>query len=307
MSATASKLGPGIAPYVFVAPFVAVFGAFMLGPLIGSIGLSMRATAGPAVSDFVFLDNFAFLLRDPDFWTALRNTFIFAAGSVFLQLPLSLALAMALNSDSIAGRAFLRLVYFAPVLVGLVFAALLFQIVFEKDTGLLNTALASFADSARGWTGLPFSFDPEFPWLTRFVLPALILAALWMYTGFNMVYFLAALQSVDRSLLEAASIDGAGPWRRFLHVTVPAIRPVGSFVVLLSIIGSMQLFELPWIMLNGGPGPDNRGLTIVMYLYQWGFQSGDLGYAAAIGWVLAVILIVFALAQRTLSGEKATS
>ncbi|MEM9082344.1 MAG: sugar ABC transporter permease [Planctomycetota bacterium] len=299
-----TRLSSRIAPYLMVLPFVSIFLLFIVYPLFSSASLSMHATAGPSVSEFVFLDNFRFLLADELFWIALRNTVIFTTASVFIQIPLALGLALALNSRGIVGRGLLRLVFFSPVLIGLVFAGLLFQLIFEKETGLINSLLFQLTDTLSGLTGIDSVFDPEFPWLTRFVMPALVLVALWMYTGFNMVYFLAALQNVDRTLLEAASIDGAGAWSRFLHITIPAIRPVGTFVVLLSIIGSMQLFELPWIMLNG-PGPDNRGLTVVMYLYQWGFESGDLGYASAIGWALAIIMMAFALLQRVFSGERA--
>jgi len=137
------------------------------------------------------------------------------------------------------------------------------------------------------------------------VMPALIIAALWLYVGFNMVYFLAALQNVPGELMESAGIDGAGPWDRFVHVTLPHITPVAGFVVLLSILGSFQLFELPFVLL-GGAGPENRGLTLVMYLYNTGFVTGDLGYASAIGWVLALILASVTIVQRTISrkGEE---
>jgi ABC-type sugar transport system permease subunit len=158
---------------------------------------------------------------------------------------------------------------------------------FEKRSGLVNTLLHAIIPA----------FDPEFAWLQVYVMPALILAALWLYVGFNMVYFLAALQNVPEELVEAAALDGAGPWQRFRHVVLPEILPVVSFVVLLSLLGSFQLFELPFILL-GGAGPDNRGLTVVMYLYQNGFVTGNLGYASAIGWVLAFILGGFALAHR---------
>ena len=157
----------------------------------------------------------------------------------------------------------------------------------KKNTGLLNVWLNS-------WIG----FDLEFPWMERHVMTGLIVAGMWMYVGFNMVYFLAALQNVDRSIEEAALVDGAGPWQRFRHVTVPAIRPVAGFVVLLSIIGSFQLFELPFVLLNNTAGPDNRGLTVVMYLYQTGFEVGDLGYASAIGWSLAILLMILAVGLR---------
>ncbi|MFN7020338.1 MAG: carbohydrate ABC transporter permease, partial [Phycisphaerales bacterium] len=223
---------------------------------------------------------------------AVRNTLLFAAGSVFIQLPLSLLLALLLNRPGLRGRMFLRAVFFSPVLVGVVFVAMIFGMLFEKRTGLINQSLHA-----------TFGWDLDFPWLQQFVIPALIIASLWQYVGFNMLYFLSALQSVRPELVEAASIDGAGSWRRFLHVVVPQIRPVASFVVLLSIIGSFQLFELPYVLLNGTAGPDNSGLTVVMYLYQTGFDQGDLGYASAVGWLLSTILIGFAIMQRRLGGD----
>jgi ABC-type sugar transport system permease subunit len=131
-------------------------------------------------------------------------------------------------------------------------------------------------------------------------MPAMIIAAFWMYVGFNMVYFLAALQNVSKDLLEAAEVDGANAWQRFLNVTIPAILPVGTFVVLLSFIGSMQLFELPYLLVGAGGGPDKQGLSVVMYLFDKGFTVGDLGYASAIGWLLAMILFAFAMAQKFL-------
>jgi ABC-type sugar transport system permease subunit len=125
---------------------------------------------------------------------------------------------------------------------------------------------------------------------------------MWLYVGFNMIYFLAALQAVPRELYEAAAVDGAGPLRRFWHVTLPGIKPVVVFVVVLSTIGSFKLFELPWLLLNQQSGPDQAGLTIVMYLYQNGFVTGDLGYASAIGWTLTIGVILLALVQIRLSG-----
>jgi len=274
-------------PLLFLAPFLIIFLAFTAYPLVQSVSLSMHQTYGPKTSIFVGPRNFTQLFQDALFWKALGNTFIFALGSVLLQLPLSLGLALLLDRPGIRGRLFFRLVYFSPSLAGIVFVALLFGPIFEKNTGLLNVWLHS-------WVG----FDLEFPWMERHVMTGLIVAGLWMYVGFNMIYFLAALQSVDRSIEEAALVDGAGPGRRFLHVTIPAIRPVAGFVVLLSIIGSFQLFELPFVLLNNTAGPDNRGLTIVMYLYQTGFEIGDLGYASAIGWSLAILLMVLAIGLR---------
>ncbi len=286
---------PKWAPYLLVSPFVVVFAVFMVYPMLYSVVLAMQQTYGPKASEFVFLDNFKNLLTDPFFWKAMRNTFVFAAGSVFIQLPLSLSLAMLLNHEKVKGRVFFRMVFFSPALVGTVFIAVMFGLMFNKQ-GLINFTLHSLFPA----------FDPEFPWLERFVMGSLILAALWQYVGFNMVYFLAALQNVSRDLLEAAMVDGAGAWARFMNVTIPAIRPVASFVVLLSLIGSFQLFELAWVILNNSAGPNDQGLTVVMYLYQKGFVNFELGSASAIGWALAVLLMFFAVIQHRVAriGEE---
>jgi ABC-type sugar transport system permease subunit len=196
---------PAWVPWLFLAPFLLTIAVFLAWPLIQSVLLSMQQTYGPRTSRWIGFENFTFLLGDPLFWKALRNTVIFACGSVFLQLPLSLGLALLLNRPGLKGRAFFRLIFFAPSLVGLVFVGLMFALMFEKRTGMINVALhALFA-----------SFNPEFPWLQEYVMPALILAALWLYVGFNMIYFLAALQNVPAELMEAAALDGAGPWQRF--------------------------------------------------------------------------------------------
>jgi ABC-type sugar transport system permease subunit len=281
---------PPATPYLFLAPFLAVFLVFLLYPLVQSVALAMQQTFGPRHTAFVFLDNFVHLLQDPRFFKALRNTVLFASASVLLQLPLSLGLALLLNRPDIRGRAFFRLIFFSPALVGAVFVGVMFAIIFQRRTGLLNIILHRL-----------IGFDLDFPWLQAYVMPALILASLWMWTGFNMIYFLAALQNVDRDLVDAAEIDGAGSWGKFWNVILPAIRPIAGFVLLLSLIGSFQLFELPYLLLNNSTGPNDSGLTIVMYLFETGFNLGDLGYASAIGWMLAIILVALAMLQRRLS------
>ncbi len=289
-----------LAPYAMLAPFAIIFALFTAYPLVRSLGLSLEQTFGPSASRWVGVRNYEFLVRDPLFWRALRNTVVYSAGSLFVQLPIALALALLLERPSIRGRGVLRLVLFSPSIVGVAFAAMIFGVIFEKRTGLLNIVLHALTSR------FPTPWSLDFPWLQQQVMPALIVASLWMFVGFNMTYFSAALQNVRRELVEAAALDGASPWQRFLHVIVPEILPVGGFVVLLSLIGSFQLFELPYLLLTGA-GPDNRGLTIVLYLYQTGFDSGDLGYASAIGWVLTIILAGAALAQRRLvrAGESA--
>ncbi len=283
------------AAWIFLAPFLLIVLVFVLYPLAQSTVLAFQQTYGPGTKTFVGTDNFTNMMTDPVFWTAVRNTVVYALGSLFIQLPLALMLAMALNSPKLRGRGLYRLIFFSPQLMGLVFVSVLAALMFEKRAGLVNQSL----ETLLGWAWTPEGIGTwlDFPWLESHVMSTLILISLWMYVGFNMIYFLAALQSVDDTLLEASEIDGAGPIARFRHVIVPAIRPVASFVVMLSMIGSLQLFELPFVLLDGSGGPGNQGLTVVMYLYQSGFEVGDLGYASAIGWVLAIMLIGLALLQ----------
>lgn len=281
------------APYFFIAPFVVLFGVFVAYPLLYSLALVTQQTSGPNDRVYVGLSNFGWLFSDPEFHLAVRNSLIFTAGSIFLQIPAALGLALLLNRTDLRGRAIFRLIFFAPILVGLAFVAVLFGLIFEKNTGLVNVLLAGISAWVPGW-----QHDIEFAWLQEYGLWAMILAAFWLSTGYNMIYFLAALQNVSRDLVEAAEIDGAGPWSRFLHVTLPAIRPIGTFVVLLSIIGSIQLFELPYLLLDPGGGQEGQGLTVVMYLYNRGFDLGDLGMSSTVGWVISVFLLGIAAVQK---------
>jgi ABC-type sugar transport system permease subunit len=281
------------APYLFTAPFVVTFAVFALYPMVKSLVLALFITSGPKSQVFVGLENFAFLFTDPSFFKAVQNTAIFTFFSVFLQLPVSLGLAILLNSKLVRLRNLFRFGFFSPYLMGQVFVAVLFSVIFAPRLGLLNQVLSRMALAASNtdWLGT-----------AGLVMPALVLTSLWMYAGFNMVYFLAALQAVDRDLYDAAAVDGANAFQRFWHVTMPSIKPVAVFVVVLSTIGSFQLFELPYLMLQNTSGPEQAGLTVVMYLYQKGFESGDLGYASVVGWTLALGVLVISLVQMRLAG-----
>lgn len=290
-----SKLRSGTPPYLFLAPYFAVVSLFFVYPLIYATILAFYQTNGAVSRVFVGFDNFRFILTDRDFHQALWNTSYFAFFSVCLQLPLSLALAMLLNSKGGRAKGFFRLAIFAPNLVGQVFVGVLFTMLFTPQYGLFNILLHELV----GW-GL------QQQWLSdpRLVMPAVVIAALWLSVGFHMIYFLAALQNVDQSLVEAARIDGAGPWTLFWNVTRPAITPVATFVLVMSTIGSFQLFELPYTLLqsSGGYGPANSGMTVVGYLYNNGFENGDLGIAAAVGWLLTLIILSVSLVQIRVSG-----
>ena len=289
------RLQQKIAPYLFVSPYLILFAVFGVYPILKSLQLSTYATNGPKDMVFIGLDNFAYIFRDTAFHTAVKNTVVFALWSIFLQLPLALALAMLLSARWLRGREWFRLVFFSPNLLGQVFVGVLFWVLFTPQYGLVNQFL-HWLTNGRVALDTKWLSDPAL------VMPALVLTSLWMYVGFNMIYFLAALQAVDRDLYEAATVDGANGWQQFQAVTLPGIRPVAVFVLVTSTIGSFQLFELPWTMLSSSAGPNNAGLTVVMYLYLNGFVTGDLGLASAVGWTLAFGILLISLIQMRITG-----
>jgi ABC-type sugar transport system permease subunit len=276
-----------LAPYLFVAPFVALFAVFLLYPMARSLHLSMHRTAGTEAREFVGLGHYRYILTDRLFWLACLNTVVFAVLFLSVQIPASLGLAVLLNSPGVRFRNAFRFAFFSSHVVGGVFVAVLFRVLMAPRQGLVNKVIGRlpFVGSDINWLG-----DP---WFAR---PAIVVAALWVTIGWGMVYFLAALQAVDRELYEAAEVDGAGRWSRFWNVTLPGIRPVLGFLVVVGTIAALSLFELPYVFFQG-PGPQSAGLTIVMYLYSYGFQAGDAGYAAAVGWILVVLIFFLSAAQ----------
>ncbi|MDB6168575.1 MAG: hypothetical protein JWM88_1439 [Verrucomicrobia bacterium] len=280
-------------PWLFLSPFLVFFALFASWPVARSLMLAFEQTYGPRTKAFVGLLNFQAVWHDPYFWTAVRNTLLFTGGTLLVQIPLALGLALLMNRPRLRGRAAFRLLFFSPSIIGFVFAGTLFFLLLEKRIGLLNAGLHTVFSH----------WDPDFPWIDHYVMTSLIIASAWLSAGFHMAYLLAALQNVSGDLLDAAAIDGAGPWRRFWHVTLPGIRPVLEVLVLLTLITGFQVFDLPFIFYNDsmGNGPNNQALTIVTYLYQTGFIAGNLGYASAIGWLLTLALIGLALAHRHLT------
>ncbi len=279
--------------YLFVLPFVLIFCSFFLYPLGQSVVLSLFRSVGPRQSRFVGLSNYAFLLRDPLFWLSVANTLLFAFLFLVLQVPLSLGLALLLNRKQIWFRDLFRFAFFASYLVGNVFVAVIFMVLLAQRTGLVNRGIAALlpgVGSEINWRG-----D------ARFAMPAVVLAALWLSMGQAMIYFLAALGAVDRELHEAAEVDGAGRWAGFIHVTLPGIRPVLLYLLLVGTIYALQLFELPYVFFQGF-GPRFAGMTVVGYLFMNGFLAGDIGYAAAAGWVLFLLISILALVQLKASG-----
>ena len=297
MSANVKKMKGGpdrhpMAPWMFLAPYLLYAAVFFAYPLLYAGWLAFHQTDGPS-SVFVgckgIYDNFLFIFSDPRFYKALSNTTIYAIASICIQLPISLGLAMLLNSSASRMKSAFRLMIFSPNLVGQIFVGVMFAVIFTPFDGLFNKGLYALV----GW-----GLDKQWLQDPNLLLPGLIIISLWMYVGYNMIYFLAGLQSVDKQLIEAAQIDGASSWQTFLHITLPQIKPIAIFVVIMSTIGSYQLFELPFALMKGeGFGPNNAAMTVVGYLYEWGFNNGDLGTAAAIGWIRAAIIFTISIIQ----------
>ena len=280
-----------LAPYLFVAPFVILFCAFMLYPMGRSVVMSFYKYSGPRTHRFVGLEHYAFFLTDKLLWLAVANTVVYTVIFMSLQVPLSLGLAMLLNNPGVRFRNAFRFAFFAPYLVGNVFVSVIFMLLLAQRHGLIPRTLGLINPAwlETSWLGDPIN-----------ARIAIILASLWLSVGWGMVFFLAALQGVDRELYEAAEVDGAGAWSTFWNVTLPGIRPVTTFLVVTGTIGSFQLFELPYVIFlqeGGAAGPKWAGLTVVMYLYQQGFEAGDLGAAAAVGWFLVLMILTVALFQ----------
>jgi ABC-type sugar transport system permease subunit len=279
----------GLAPYLFLAPFIILFFLFFAYPVGYAFYLSLFKRVGFAPPSYVGLHNYADLLGDGRFLHSLGNTSYYAAGSLFVLSPLALLIALALNSDLLRLKGLYRLLFFLPFVTSAVVVALMFSLVFDKTYGLLNAAL--------GLVGIP-----RIPWIesTTWSMPSIILLGIWTYVGINAMYFLAGLQNIPKELVEAARIDGANAVGIFWHVTVPQLRPIILFVAVQAIIGSYNLFAQPFVLTRGGP--EDSTLTMTLYLYQEGFQFGQFGYAAAIGYAIAFIIIVISVVQLWVLG-----
>jgi multiple sugar transport system permease protein len=274
----------------FLAPALGVILVFFLLPVIGGFLLSLTDFDIYGLADtgnirFMGLEQYRNLARSPVFWQAMRNTILFALIAGPLTVAASLGAALLLNAKVARFKPFFRTVYFAPVVTTLVAVAIVWRYMFHPRFGLLNTALGWFGVDPIDWLG-----DP------RFALPAIVILAIWKNFGYNMIIFVAGLQSVPEELYEAAKIDGAGALRQFRHITIPMLAPTFLFVGVITAIGYLQLFAEPYVMTPDG-GPLNSTLSVVMLMYREGFRWWSMGYAAAIAFVLFIVIVSASLLQ----------
>ncbi|HYC00707.1 MAG TPA: sugar ABC transporter permease [Candidatus Limnocylindrales bacterium] len=275
-----------------LGPALAVILLFFVVPVLASLALSLTdfdiyALADASALRLVWLRNYTDLLSDPLFWRALRNTLYFVVVGGPLSIAVSLAAALLVHSRLLYAKAFFRTVFFLPVTTTIVAVAVVWRYLYHPRFGLLNQALAAIGIEPVDWLG-----DP------RWSMPAIILMSVWKGFGFNMIVFLAGLQSVPVRLYEAASLDGAGAWRQFRHVTLPMLAPTIVFVTMLTAIGYFQLFAEPYVMTQGGPAGSTR--SVVLLMYEEGFRWWNIGRAAAIAFVLFGIILVATLLQLRL-------
>jgi multiple sugar transport system permease protein len=276
----------------FLAPAIGLMTFFFFIPVLAGLLLSLTdfdiyAIGSPETARFVGLQNYERLLSNPVFWTALRNTFYFVFVGGPLSVLVSLAAALQLSAPRVRLRSLFRTVYFAPVVTTLVAVAIVWRYLYHPRYGLLNYVLGIFGLGPIDWLG-----DPNW------AMPAIILLAVWKNFGYNMLIFVAGLATIPDDLYEAAAIDGAGPSRRFLHVTLPGLAPTFLFVGVTTMIGYFQLFAEPYVMTQGGP---LRATTsVVLLMYEEGFRWWRMGIASSIALVLLVITLAGTLVQMRL-------
>ncbi|WP_062014916.1 carbohydrate ABC transporter permease [Aureimonas sp. AU4] len=282
-----------LTPYQFLAPYLLVFAVFWCWPLAESVILSFQNTR---VNPWVFdLDiNWRRLWLDRQFHNALGNTLFVLVVQVPIMLALATALALALDAPYLRGRALFRFAFFAPVVVSEVAYSVVFRLLFNGQFGAVNAGLETL--------GLP-----RIDWLYRDgpAMAVVILAVTWRWTGYNAIILLAGLQSIPKELYEAARMDGASAWRRFLNVTLPQLAPVIVFCLVLSVIGTMQLFAEPWLITgqsNRGPGQGTEMLGT--YLYKQGFANLNFGYASTIAYTIALMAGLIAALNILLVGRR---
>jgi multiple sugar transport system permease protein len=285
------------AAWFFVAPALALIGVFFFVPVAASLFLSVTdfdiyAVASTENTRFVGLDNYARLLRTPIFWSSLRNTFYFALVGGPLTIAVSLATALLLNAKLVRWKSLFRTIYFTPFVTTLVAVAIVWRYLYHTRYGLLNYALDTLGIAPVDWLG-----DP------RWAMPSIILMAVWKNFGYNMLIFIAGLQSIPDELYDAANVDGAGPVRQFFTVTLPMLRPTLVFVSVITMIGYFQLFAEPYVMTQGGPLRSTT--SVVLLMYEEGFRWWRMGYAAAIAFVLFIVILLATLVQFRVQRERA--
>jgi len=285
------------AAWGFLSPALVLIGLFFVGPILIGLLLSFTdfdiyAIADPSTVRVVGLENYGRILTDREFGNALRNTLTFVLLGGPLSVLTSLLVAMLVSSKLARWKDLFRVVFFMPVVTTLVGVAIVWRYLYHPRYGLIDAGLTQIGLPAIDWLG-----DPHW------AMPAIVLFAVWKNFGYNMLIFVAGLQSIPEELYEAARIDGASGLSRFLHVTLPALAPTFLFVGVITMIGQFQLFAEPYVMTQGGPLRST--VSVILLMYEQGFRWWRMGYAAAIAFVLLAMVLVATWIQLKLApGER---
>jgi lactose/L-arabinose transport system permease protein len=278
--------------YGFLTPYLLVFLAFWIWPIITSFWLSFMNTRS---ANWTFNPRVTWgrLFTDPAFANALWNTLIILVIQVPIMIALATVLATLLNSPALKARGLFRFAFFAPVVVGEVAYAAVFRLMFNYEFGIINKMLES--------VGLP-----EIAWLAdpTAAMAVIIIAVTWRWAGYNAILILAGLQSIPEDVYEAATLDGVSKLRQFLFITLPLLRPIILFCIVLSVIGTMQLFSEPFLITNRG-GPGQATETLGLFLYRQGFGAFNFGYASAVAYAIAMLAILISLLNLWAGRERA--
>jgi lactose/L-arabinose transport system permease protein len=280
--------------WLFIAPALVLLGLFMIYPIVWSLWMSFQVGKGMNLS-FGGFTNIQRLTQDTVFLRALSNTLIFLVVQVPVMIVLALLFAVALNDPRLRFRGFFRTAIFMPCVTSLIAYSTLFKSMFAND-GVVNQALMAVGilNSPIAWFSDPF-----------WAKVVIILAITWRWTGYNMIFYLAALQNVDRSIYEAARIDGVPAWARFTHITIPMLKPVILFTTVISTIGTLQLFDEVHNFTAGTGGPADSTLTLSLYIYNLTFKfMPSFGYSATVSWVIVVVVGILSFLQFLLARDR---
>ena len=282
------RRSPGASPWwalVFLGPTALGIAAFYLWPTVRTLIISFTKSGPFGGSEWVGIENYTRLFQDPELIGALRNTAIYTVIAL-VGIPLAVGIAALLNTTGLKGRSAYRTLYFIPVVTMPAAIALVWRMIYNGDYGVLNAALAAVGIEGRSWLT-----DPNT------ALIAIAVVGIWAGLGTNIVIFLAGLQGIPDTIMEAADLDGAGPVRKFFSITIPLLSPSIFFVSVISVIGALQVFDLIYMMLGRSNPAMPNTRTVVYLFYEAGFLDNDRGYAAAVAFLLLVIILILTIVQ----------
>ncbi|PHS35038.1 MAG: ABC transporter permease [Alkaliphilus sp.] len=280
--------------FLYLLPALTIISTFSFYPVVRSLLMSFHTDYNFFTGEVYSygIDNFIYIFNDPDFWLAMRNTFLFVVGVVPAAIVISLGISVLLNSK-IKFRGLFRTIYFIPFVTSVVAISIVWSWIYHSEYGILNYFL--------GWFGI----DP-IAWLIdpAWSMPAIIIMSIWRSLGYNIIIFLAGLQNIDKKYYLAAQIDGASKWQQFRNITLPLLSPSIFFISIVSLIGGFKVFDEVFALFDGRPGPVSSALTIVYYIYEKFYMEWEFGIASAAAYALFVITLAFTLIQMYIGKKK---